>query len=661
MKKAFPGDPMQHLAMLTTQGLRDRALTPAHEERCNYELSVIKEGGWAPYFLIAYDLCRFAREQGIGMNDGRGSAPASCVCYCLRVTHLDPLEFGLVFERFLNPARVSPPDIDLDFQHSRRQEIFDYIRDTYGSRHVAQIISFATFGLRGAIDEAGRTLRVPQVTLEKVKSCFRYGEYVDKETGKPLTLDDADDPDRLKVYLEKHPGLYELVQTLLARPRHTGRHAAGVVIAPAPIDTLMPLRITDSGGEKVYMTQWDKDQVEKLGLVKFDILGVDSITMVMGCLALIEDEDGPHTLEDLNNIDFEDVAVYDAVCAGDVLGGFQIDTETSRRSVAEVQPRSFRELYDLSAVGRPGAIDFVADYASRTPHYLHPSLEPILADTYGIIVYQEQFIEICRALAGMSTSEADRTRRMIGKKLARGGSEVQAIKHMFIEGCQRQGVVPADVADEIWERMESATRYAFNKSHAVCYGGKWSYKTMWLRVHYPTEFMCAFLNNALEGANEKRNRSIVRGLDECRRMGIRVLPIDVRKSAARFAIEDGGIRVPLTAIKGVGEKALASLLRRQERHFPDMSTVMRLNDLSPVLTKKLVVAGAFDYMDKPRWQLMADLRAALAGAEYQGDLFGQKKVKPWSRAAELHHEVTALGFFLEGGVWPEKPARSSTN
>lgn len=653
---------MQHLALLTTRGLKERGLHSAHEERCNYELSVINQGGWAPYFLIAYDICRFARESGIGMNDGRGSAPASCVNYCLGVTHLDPLEYGLVFERFLNPARVSPPDIDLDFQHNRRQEIFDYIRDTYGSRHVAQIISFATFGLRGAIDEAGRTLKVPQATLEKMKSCYRYGEYIDKESGAPLTLDDSSDPDRMKMYLEKHPGLYDLVQTLLSRPRHTGRHAAGVVIAPAPIDTLMPLRITNSGGEQVYMTQWDKNQVEKFGLVKFDILGVDSITMVMDCVALIEDENGPHNLGDLNTIDFEDPRVYDAVCAGDVLGGFQIDTETSRRSVATVQPRSFQELYDLSAVGRPGAIDFVEDYGARTPKYLHPSLEPILSDTYGIIVYQEQFIEICRVLAGMSTSEADRTRRMIGKKLSRGGSEVQAIKHMFIEGCQWQAIVPADVADAIWERMEAATRYAFNKSHAVCYGGKWSYKTMWLRVHYPTEFMCAFLNNALEGANEKRTRSIVRGLDECRRTGIRVLPIDIRSSGARFAIERGNIRVPLTVIKGVGAKALASLLRRQERQFPDMSTVMRLKDLSPVVTKKLVVAGAFDYMDKSRWQLMADLRAALAGAEFQEDLFGRKKPKPWSRAAELHHEVAALGFFLEGGIWPQTaPRRSCTN
>ena len=494
---------MQHLALMTSQGLLDRGLGPAHQERCNYELSVINEGGWAPYFLIAWDLCRFAREHDIGMNDGRGSAPASCVCYALRVTHLDPLEFGLVFERFLNPARVSPPDIDLDFQHDRRQEVFDYIRATYGSRHVAQIIAFSTFGLRGAIDEAGRALDVPVPVLKQIKSCFRYGEYVDKESGNPLTLEDSSDPTRLDALLGDYPDLSILVDVLLSRPQHTTRHAAGVVIAPEPIDGLMPLRITNSGGQQVYMTQWDKDQVEKLGLVKFDILGVDSITMVKECVALIEDEAGPHCLEDLNKIDFEDPRIYDAICRGDVLGGFQIDTETSRRSVAIVQPRSFRELYDLSAVGRPGAIDFVEDYGERKPKYLHPSLEPILADTYGIIVYQEQFIAICGALAGMSTSEADRTRRMIGKKLRRGGTEVQAIKHMFIEGCQRQAIVPPDVADEIWERMEAATRYAFNKSHAVCYGGKWSFKTMWLRVHYPLEFMCAFLNNALDGASEK--------------------------------------------------------------------------------------------------------------------------------------------------------------
>lgn len=640
MKCVLQEDPVAHLSMLCMQGLSERGLGPEHEERCNYELGVMKDGGWAPVILLAYDICREARKRGILMNDGRGSAGASVVCYCLGITNFDPLEYDLVFERFLNPARVSPPDIDLDFQHDRRQEIIDYIREKYGARHVAHIVSFSKFGLRSAIREAGRAMGIQSSVLDRMISCFPHGAYVDKDSGQVLDLGDASDPERLRVLLDEHPGFADIVEVLLNRPQHTSRHAAGIVVSSKPLDTVMPLRLTNSGGTKVYMTQWEAGQLEKLGCIKFDILGVDSITMVRECLDLIEDP------PDLDAIDFEDPAIYDQICQGHVLGAFQIHTETARRTVATIQPRTFRELYGLSAVGRPGAIEFTEQYAARQPSYLHPSLEPILSETYGVIVFQEQFMAVCSAIAGMSSSEADRVRRLIGKKLHRGSKEVLAVRKLFLDGCAETGVVPAEIAEDIWARMEAATRYAFNKPHAVSYGGRWAFKTMWLKHYYPTEFMCAFLNNALFGPSEGRTKKIIRGLDECRRIGVSVRPLDIRKSSDRFRIEDGGMRIPLTAIKGIGATSVSPLLRRKTRNFPDMSTFVRFRLCSLVIAKKLVLAGAFDYMERPRSELMEALRRAVVGAEFQQDLFPSKVPGSWTEAKTIHHEVSSLGFFM---------------
>jgi len=622
------------LARIEAQGLGDE-----HRERFDYELEIISSGGWSDYFLVTWDMCREADERGIWRSDGRGSAVSSLVCYLLRITRVDPLQYGLLFERFMNPHRVSPPDIDLDFEDERRYEIFDYVIHKYGSKHVALISTFSQMWIRGAIRDAARALDVSRVDLDQILNCFPRDTFSDVKTAKKTRFQDADDKATAQRMASVYPLLPKLVNLLVQRPRHTSTHAAGVVISSKSLVGIVPLKLTKSG---MYMTQWSLDDLEASGYVKYDFLGLDALTIMKKTVELAEARaDEPLNLKrmlDENDIDFEIPEIYEGLTNGDVGGIFQIDTNLMRRAFAIIRPKSFRELYDVVAINRPGSISFIPDYAKRKPKYLHEALIPILESTYGIMMYQEQSIQMVAAIAGFDKADSDRMRRAIGKKLA--GEEIDKLKAMFLKGCEKTGVVPRNIAEQIWELLETATGYSFNKSHAVAYGGYLAYKMAWLKMHYREEFMTALLNVALSD-----RRKLVRRLDECRQAKTHLLPLDMRRSGAVFTLEDDGIRLPMTLIKGIGAAFMAKIDALGNREYPNLFAFRKVVSCSLVIVEKLIKAGAFDYVGKSRSALMMDLQASERGAGASQDLFDDE-AKPWAPMELVRYEVEVTGMVL---------------
>ena len=622
------------LARMEAQGLGDE-----YRKRFDYELGIIDSGGWSDYFMVTWDVCREADERGIWRSDGRGSAVSSLVCYLLRITRVDPLKYGLLFERFMNPHRVSPPDIDLDFEDERRHEIFEYVIKKYGSKHVALISTFSEMGIRGAIRDAARALDVSRVDLDRILNCFPRDTFSAAKMAKKTRFQDADDKATVQRIASAYPLLSNLVNLLVQRPRHTSTHAAGVVISSKPLIGIVPMKISKSG---LYMTQWSLDDLEACGCVKYDFLGLDALTIMKKTVELAEARsDEPLDLKqklDENQIDFEIPEIYEALTNGDVGGIFQVDTNLMRRAFAIIQPKSFRELYDVVAINRPGSISFIPDYARRKPKYLHKALIPILESTYGIMMYQEQSIEMVAAIAGFDKGDSDRMRRAIGKKLA--GEEIDNLKTMFLEGCKKTGVVPRKIAEQIWVLLETATGYSFNKSHAVAYGGYLAYKMAWLKMHYREEFMTALLNVALSD-----RRKLVRRLDECRQAKTSLLPLDARRSGAAFTLEADGIRLPMTLIKGIGAAFMAKIDTLGNREYPNVFAFRKVVPCSSAIVEKLIKAGAFDYIGRSRPSLMMDLQASERGTGASHDLFAEEP-EPWPPMESVRYEIEATGMIL---------------
>lgn len=627
------------LTGLCTAEIDRRELGDAHRERFMYELDIIDRGGWPNYFLVSWDACRFADESSIWRGDGRGSAVGSLTCYLLKITRIDPLEHDLLFERFINPHRVSPPDIDLDFEDERRHEVFEYVIKKYGAKNVALISTVNEMGIRGAIRDAARALDVPKVDVERLLNCFPRDTFSDTKTAKKTRFRDANDKATMEHISARYPMFQRLVDLLVQRPRHTSTHAAGVVISSKPLVNIIPMKLSK---QKAYMTQWSLDDLERCGCVKFDFLGLDALTVMKKTVDLAERRsEKPLFLKsrlDNNDIDFGDPEIYDMLIAGDVGGIFQIDTPLMRRAFSIIRPRNFRELYDVVAINRPGSISFIPDYSKRKPKYLHDALEPILSSTYGIMIYQEQAIELVAALAGFDKGDSDRIRRAIGKKLA--GEEIDKLKRMFIDGSKKTGVVPVKVAEQIWELLEAATGYAFNKSHAVAYGGYLAYKMAWLKKNYRKEFMTALLNVAL---NDRRK--LVRRIDECRESEIKILPLDVRRSGSEFVLEDDGIRLPLTLIRGIGTALMQRIEALGNRSYPNVFAFRKVVPCSIAIVEKLIKAGAFDYVGKSRAALMEDLRASESGVGASHDLF-EAEPEPWPPMQSVRYEVEATGMIL---------------
>ncbi|MGI6225029.1 MAG: DNA polymerase III subunit alpha [Peptococcales bacterium] len=588
-----------YLDKLCLEGLKRRYDRPTSQayERLSYELGIIKEMGYAGYFLIVWDFIHFARSEGIYVGPGRGSAAGSLVSYTLGITDIDPLKYDLLFERFLNPERVSMPDIDIDFCYERRGEVIDYVVQKYGKDRVAQIITFGTMAARAAIRDVGRVMNIPLGLVDKV------AKLIPNELG--ITIPKAlDVSPELKEMVQENPQIKELVFMAMAlegMPRHAGTHAAGVVISQEPLDYYLPLQKTSDGG---VTTQFAKENVEEIGLLKMDLLGLRTLTVINNAVDLIKNNRGVSL--DFNKIDLDDPLTYELLGKGGSIGVFQLESSGLRAILKELKPEHFEDIIALVALYRPGPLgsgmveDFIArKHGKKTIEYLHPLLEPILKPTYGVILYQEQVMRIASELAGFTLGQADLLRRAMGKKKP---EIIAGLKQEFIEGAKKN-LIDSEVAAKIFELIEYFAGYGFNKSHSAAYA-LLAFQTAYLKAHYPVEFMAALLTSVMESADR-----VPFYIAECQAMGIQVLPPDINVSRENFIVMDSNIRFGLAAVKNVGKGAIQAILaaRDQEGKFKSLQDFCKRIDLSQVnrrVMESLIRCGAFGSIPGNRVQLL---------------------------------------------------------
>ena len=659
-----------YLEYLALNGLKARlkerpSTVPAavYEQRLREELMVICSMGFAGYFLIVWDIIRFARSRGIPVGPGRGSAAGSLVAYALRITDLDPLVYTLLFERFLNPERVSLPDIDMDFCMDRRGEVMNYVVDKYGSDHVAQIITFGTLGAKAAIRDVGRVLEMPYADADKV------AKLVPNQLN--ITLQQALDTEpRLRELVETDLKVKELMtnaQSLEGLARHASTHAAGVVISEEPLTDHVPLY---KGANDEIVTQYSMGDVEKIGLVKFDFLGLKTLTMIRRAETLINDTHPNDPPLAVDQVPFDDPATFALLSSGKTTGLFQLESSGMRDLLTGLKPDRFEDIIAIIALYRPGPMDLIPDFIKRKQGkipitYEVPELEPILKDTYGVIVYQEQVMAITNKMAGFSLGQADILRRAMGKKKP---EEMGKLRVKFLDGA-KHNKIPEKKAEKLYELIQKFAGYGFNKSHAAAYAVV-CYQTGYLKAHYPTEFMAALMTTDM-GNQDK----IVGYFTECRDLGIKVLGPDVNASQKNFAVVDGAIRFGLAAIKNVGEGAVESVLaiRAETGPFKSFFDFCRRVDLHKVnkrMLEGLIKAGAFDSTGAKRAQLMAVLDQAVedgAAAQRERDLgqtsiFGEElnghdssatvttpplpSIAEWDQAQRLKYERELTGFYI---------------
>src|SRR5512134_2777185 len=656
---------VEHLAV---EGLRfrlkDRPSTipsAVYEQRLREELMVICSMGFAGYFLIVWDIIRFARSRGIPVGPGRVSAAGSLVAYALRITDLDPLVYTLLFERFLNPERVSLPDIDMDFCMDRRGEVLNYVVEKYGSDHVAQIITFGTLGAKAAIRDVGRVLELPYAEADKV------AKLVPNQLN--ITLEQALEAEpRLRELVDTDPKVRELMtiaRSLEGLARHASTHAAGVVISEGPLTDHVPLY---KGASDEIVTQYSMGDVEKIGLVKFDFLGLKTLTMIRRAETLINEgrpDERPLTVD---QVPYTDPQTFALLSSGKTTGIFQLESSGMRDLLTGFKPDRFEDIIAIIALYRPGPMDLIPDFIKRKQGkvpitYETPELEPILKDTYGVIVYQEQVMAIANKIAGFSLGQADILRRAMGKKKP---EEMEKLRVKFLDGA-KQNKIPEKKADKLYELIQKFAGYGFNKSHAAAYAVV-CYHTGYLKAHYPTEFMAALMTSDM-GNQDK----IVGYFTECRDLGIKVLGPDVNESQKHFAVVDGAIRFGLAAIKNVGEGAVEAIIEvRNEtgpfRSFFDLFRRVDLRKLNKRMMEGLIKAGAFDSMGGRRSQYLAVLDQAMdegmsiqkERALGQTSIFGDDTiglpqqldepalpdVPEWSQGELLKYERELTGFYI---------------
>jgi DNA polymerase-3 subunit alpha len=632
-----------------------------YRERLERELEIIEEMGFPGYFLIVWDFIRHGRETGIPVGPGRGSAAGSLVAYCLRITDIDPLEYDLLFERFLNPQRVTMPDIDIDFCFRRRGEVIEYVTELYGRENVAQIITFGTMAARAAVRDAGRALDIPFAEVDKI------AKLVPDELGTKLEKAIEDVP-KLQQLHESDPIVRELLDVAMrleGLSRHASTHAAGVVITPEPVTEYAPL--FKSNKDEI-TTQWAKDEVEEVGLLKMDFLGLKTLTLLHDTLESIR----AAGLEppDIDHLPLDDAKTYELFGRGDTSGVFQFESSGMRDILRRMKPERFEDLIALNALYRPGPLrsgmidDFVLRRHGKVEvKYPHPLTEPILRETYGVIVYQEQVMQIASALAGYSLGQADLLRRAMGKKKV---DVMEREKSTFMAGAAKRDVSEKD-AQAIWELMEHFAGYGFNKSHSAAYALV-AYQTAYLKAHYREHFLAAVLTNDKDNTDK-----LVEYVNECRETGIEILGPCVGRSGRYFTVEDGGIRFGLAAVKGVGEGAVDAILEARERirSFDSLETFCGEVDrkaLNRKTIEALAKSGALDVVGE-RAAVLAGLDASLeraakiaeARAAGQALLFGGggaaetvttapdlPSVPPLDERERLAGEKEALGFFLSG-------------
>jgi len=654
-----------YLERLVQDGLRERygEITPQIEDRYRHELEVIKDMGFPGYFLMVWDIVKFARERGIPVGPGRGSAAGSIVSYALHITDLDPLEYDLLFERFLNKGRREMPDIDLDFCKDRRSEVLEYIMERFGRDHCAQIVTFGCLSAKSAIRDVGRVLDIPLAEVDTVAKLVPDDlKPRDGATTIDLAMDQSPELRDLYDRDERIHELLDIARRLDQVVRQTGKHAAGVLVADAPITEYCPL--ARRGGE--ITTQYEMKVLEMLGLCKVDVLGLETLTVIHQAVENVERLHGQRI--EIGAVPLDAPAVYELLSRGETKGVFQLESSGFRDLLAKLRPDRFEDIIAAVAMYRPGPLGagLVDQYVNckhgrQTPEYLHPLLEPILSETFGLILYQEQVQAIAQQVAGFSLSDGDLMRRAMGKKVP----EIMArYRESFVEGAAKK--TGARVAEKIFEQIEFFAGYGFNKSHSACYA-LIAYQTAYLKARHPREFMAALLTSEMDDT-----KKLVDYIEECRRMGIEVKPPDVNESRGEFTVVDNDLRFGLAGVKGVGAKAVEGLVAEREEHGPfrdlyDLCERVDLHSLNRGALESLIKAGALDSLGGHRAQHMASLesamaagsRAARARARNQKSLFGSggsagenqvahppTEVAPWPEPTLLSFEKEAVGFYI---------------
>ncbi len=660
-----------YLRELCFEGLKNRysVVTDSLKERMEYELSVISEMGFVDYFLIVWDFIRFAIQKGIMVGPGRGSAAGSLVSYCLRITNIDPTKYNLIFERFLNPERISMPDIDIDFCYERRQEVIDYVIEKYGADHVAQIITFGTMGARAVIRDVGRALAMSYSDVDRIAKMipFAIGMNIEKALEMNPELKTAYDSE------EDTNKLIQMSLRLEGLPRHSSTHAAGVVICDKPVTNHVPLNTNDG----VITTQFPMNTLEELGLLKMDFLGLRTLTVIQNAVNEIKRN---HNIEiDIDNIDFDDKSVFELISHAKTEGIFQLESSGMKSFMKELQPENLEDIIAGISLFRPGPMDFIPKYVSgkrdkNNVKYTHESLKPILNATYGCIVYQEQVMQIVRELAGYSLGRSDLVRRAMSKKKV---SVMEQERKNFIfglegsvPGCIKNGI-PQNIAEKIFDEMTDFAKYAFNKSHAAAYAVI-GYQTAWLKVYYPIEFMAALLTSVMDNSSK-----VAEYIYECKKMGISVVIPDINNGFGHFSVdrEKGVIRFGLCAIKNVGRNIIDEIVKEREQNgkfasMTDFLTRLLDKDLNKRSIEGLIFAGAFDTFGGKRAQYMQAYKTVLtslsnakkrnlSGQISLFDVSGEEKkqesvsdilpdIKEFGLKDLLSYEKNALGIYLSG-------------
>lgn len=595
----------EYLQHLCYQGLKKRYPSgdEALKNRLEYELSVIKSMGYVDYFLIVWDFIKYAKDHGIMVGPGRGSAAGSIVAYCLEITSIDPIKYQLLFERFLNPERVSMPDIDVDFCFERRQEVIDYVVEKYGSDRVVQIVTFGTMAAKGVIRDVGRVMDLPYAFVDSI------AKMIPKELN--ITLDRAlsMNPELKKLYQEDDQvhELIDMSKRLEGLPRHTSMHAAGVVISQKSVDEYVPLSLGSDGS---VVAQFTMTTLEELGLLKMDFLGLRTLTVIQDAARLASESAGERI--DINQIDYDDKCVLESIGTGKTDGIFQLESGGMKSFMKELKPQNLEDIIAGISLYRPGPMDFIPQYIKGKNHpetitYDCPQLEPILAPTYGCIVYQEQVMQIVRDLAGYTLGRSDLLRRAMSKKK---GEVMERERKNFVYGNPEEGVpgciangIDEETANKIYDEMIDFAKYAFNKSHAAAYAVV-SYQTAWLKYYYPVEFMAALMTSVIDNPGK-----VSEYIYTCRQLGIEILPPDINKGEGSFSVDNGNIRYGLAAIKSIGRPVIDAIIaernaRGEFKNLKDFIERLSGKEVNKRTIESFIKSGAFDSLGGTRKQFM---------------------------------------------------------
>ncbi|MBD8973016.1 MAG: DNA polymerase III subunit alpha [Clostridiales bacterium] len=662
-----------YLKALCEEGLNKRydPVTEELQARLDYELSTIEKMGYVDYFLIVWDFIKYAKDHGIAVGPGRGSAAGSIVSYCLEITNIDPIRFNLLFERFLNPERVTMPDIDVDFCYERRQEVIDYVVRKYGKEKVVQIVTFGTMAARMVIRDVGRALDMPYAAVDRIAKMIPMGQNGHNPTIRESLSISAD---LKKAYEEETDVKYllDMSQKLEGLPRHASMHAAGVVIGQKAIDEFVPL---SRGSEDAITTQFTMTTIEELGLLKMDFLGLRTLTVIQDAVRNIKQSKGIDI--DIDHLNMEDSEVYDLLCTGQTDGIFQLESNGMKSFMKELRPRNIEDIIAGISLYRPGPMDFIPLYIKGKEHpetitYDCPQLEKILSPTYGCIVYQEQVMQIVMELAGYTLGRSDLVRRAMSKKK---GDVMQRERQNFVYGNEAENVpgcisrgIDEKTANKIFDEMIDFAKYAFNKSHAAAYAVV-AYQTAYLKCHYPEEFMAALITSVLD-----RTDKVSEYIAHCRRLGISILPPDINEGYSQFSVSDNAIRYGLSALKSVGRPVIDAIVEERELHgkFKDLKDfISRLSnkEVNKRTIESFIKSGALDSFPANRRQMMMiyvqlidqvnqEKKSAMTGQMSLLDFLGEEEKKDfdvkypnvpeYDKEELLAYEKEVLGIYVSG-------------